>query len=54
MRDDDVIELTATEHVLASDFDDETKRILLHALTYSDCRDCVRQAHKALHDMDEE
>lgn len=44
-------ELTATERVLTSDFDDETKGMLLHALMNSDCRDCARQAHKALHDF---
>ena len=45
-------ELTATEHVLTAEFDEDTKNILLHALMYSDCRDCAREAHKALHDID--
>lgn len=46
-------ELTATERVLNSDFDDATKNILLHALMNADCRDCAREAHKALHDIGE-
>jgi hypothetical protein len=45
-------ELTATEHVLTAEFDDDTKNTLLHALTYSNCRNCAREAHKALHDVD--
>jgi hypothetical protein len=44
-------ELTATEHVLTAEFEDDTKNILRHALMYADCRDCAREAHKALHDI---
>lgn len=45
-------EVTPTKRVLESDFDDETKLIFLGALMSSPCRDCAREAHKALHRLD--
>ncbi len=45
-------EQTATQRVVASDFDDRTKAMLLQALMNSECRDCAREAHKALHALE--
>ena len=45
-------ELTATQHVMQSDFDDRTKAMFLQALMESKCRDCAREAHKALHTLE--
>lgn len=46
-------ERTATEQVLGSEFDDRIKIILLRSLMHSECRDCAREAHKALHKLGE-
>jgi hypothetical protein len=43
-------DVTDTEQVLDSGFDDETKTVLLRALMGSDCPDCAQEAHRALHD----
>lgn len=45
-------EQTATQQVLNSDFDDRMKTMFLQALMNSECRDCAREAHKALHALE--
>lgn len=46
-------EQTATQRVLAADFDDQTKITLLRALMDSECRDCAKEAHKAMHKLED-
>jgi hypothetical protein len=46
-------QLSATQRVLeTSEFDEETKVILLRALMASECTDCAKEAHKALHRLE--
>lgn len=45
-------EPTATQRVVASGFDDETKIVFLRSLMGSECRECAREAHKALHKIE--
>jgi hypothetical protein len=45
-------DLTTTEQVFASTFDDETKVHILWALaTGTGCPPCAEEAHQALHDL---
>ena len=45
-------DLTATQRVMNSDFDDDTKLMFLRALMNSECRECAKEAHKALHTIE--
>lgn len=45
-------EQTATQRVMESDFDEQMKAMFLQALMRSECRDCAREAHKALHALE--
>ena len=45
--------ITPTQRVVDSSFDNQTKIILLRALMSSECRDCAREAHKAMHKVED-
>jgi hypothetical protein len=47
-------EETATERIMTSELDAKTKVMMLRALMKSECRDCAKVAHKALHKVEAE